>query len=207
MSLKRGTFSRDDVEVVEQTTLFQGFFTMLRFRFRHRLFNGGWSEVIKRELFRRDEAAAAVLYDPRNNLVGLVEQFRIGALDSALGPWCLEVVAGMVEPGEPIEDLIRREIAEEAGLKVDTLLPISSYYSTPGGCSEKVHLFCALCDLENAGGVYGLDYEGEDIRFETYDPDVVFAEMLSGRTNNAATLIGLQWLQMNIADLKENYAG
>lgn len=206
MSLKKAEFQLDDVEVLEKSTLFKGFFTMLRYRFRHRLFQGGWSETVKRELFQRGEAAAAVLYDPKNHLVGLVEQFRIGALNSEYGPWCLEVVAGMVEPGEDIESLIIREIEEEAGLKNVELMPISSYYSTPGGCSEKIHLYCALCDLEHAGGVYGLDYEGEDIRFRTYQPEHVFEEMLHARTNNAATLIGLQWLQLNINRIRERYA-
>lgn len=200
--LKQAPFGLEDVEIVENTTLFTGFFKMLSYKLRHRLFNGGWSAEIKRELFRRGEAAAAVLYDPDNDLIGLVEQFRIGALESEYGPWCLEVVAGMVEPDEPVDDVIRREIEEEAGLKSVRLLPISSYYSTPGACAEKVHLFCALCNLKDAGGVYGLDYEGEDIRFQTYTPDEVFSEMLHARTNNAATLIGLQWLQLNIGTLR-----
>ncbi len=202
MSLKVASLQTEDVEVIEKTTLFSSFFTMLRYKLRHKLFNGDWSETIQRELFQRGEAAAAVMYDPKNHLIGLVEQFRVGAIDSEFGPWCIEVVAGMVEAGESVQDVIRREIVEEAGIDKVELIPISSYYSTPGGCSEKVHLFCAVCDLKEAGGIYGLDDEGEDIRFQTYEPEQVFAEMLEARTNNAATLIGLQWLQLNIADLR-----
>ena len=205
--LLQSTFNRKDVEILETKTLFSGFFKMVSYELKHKLFKGGWSSDIKRELFRRGEASAAVLYDPVNNLIGLVEQFRIGALESEFGPWCLEVVAGMVEPNESVDDVIRREIEEEAGISAVELRPISAYYSTPGACAEKVHLFCALCDLKDAGGVYGLDYEGEDIRFQTYTPDEVFSDMLHARTNNAATLIGLQWLQLNIDTLRDSHRG
>lgn len=207
MPLKDAELTRSDVDIIEETTLYSGFFTMLGYRLRHRLFAGGWSEIITRELVHRGEASAAILYDPKHHLVGLVEQFRVGALHSEYGPWCLEVVAGMVEEGEAVDALIRREIVEEAGIEHAELLPITSYYSTPGGCGEKIHLFCALCDLSNAGGIYGLDEEGEDIRFCVLEPEVVFTDMLQGRTNNAATLIGLQWLQLNMTDLRARDAG
>lgn len=206
-TLKTSEFSKADVKVVKKDTLFHGFFRMLRIQVQHRLFGGGWSEDISRELFERGEAAAAVLYDPKHHLIGLVEQFRIGALDSEFGPWCLEVVAGMVEEGESVDDLILREIKEEANIDEAKLIPISSYYSTPGGCSEKIHLYCGLCDLSNAGGVFGLDDENEDIRFQTFEPELVFAHMLNARTNNAATLIGLQWLQLNVDSLRKQYGG
>ena len=200
--LNADAYGRDSVDLEQSTTLFQGFFRMLQYRLRHKLFKGGWSEVIQRELFQRGDAGAAILYDPVNDLVGLVEQFRVGALDSEYGPWCLEVVAGMLEAGEQAEELIRREISEEAGISAVDLEFIGAYYSTPGGCSERIHLYCATCDLSAAGGVYGLPEEGEDIRFQTYKPELVFKHMYAARTNNAATLIGLQWLQLHRARLR-----
>ena len=198
-------FDRNDVEIKERHTLFQGFFRMLNVTLRHRLFDGGWSPVISRELFQRGDAAAAVLFDPKHKLIGLVEQFRVGALDSEFGPWCLEVVAGMMEAGETPEQLIRRELEEEAGIQQAELIPISSYYSTPGGCSEKIHLFCAICDLKGAEGIFGLADESEDIRLHILPSDDVFAGMLHSRANNATTLIGLQWLQLHSQRLIKEY--
>lgn len=206
MNLNKSQFGKNDVEIIEKSTVFDGFFRMLRFKVRHKLFAGGWSEPISRELFHRGEAAAALLYDPKADRIGLVEQFRIGAIESNYGPWCLEVVAGMFEEGESPEALIRREIEEEAGIKDTDLRPISIYYSTPGGCSERIHLYCALCDLSSAGGVHGLDHEHEDIRLATYCPDSVFEQMYASRVNNAATLIALQWLVMNRTQLRSEYA-
>jgi len=190
-------YSNKDVEIKDETVVYDGFFKMRETRVRHRMFSGEWSNEFSREIFHRGEACAAVLYDPTHDLIGLVEQFRIGAMASEYGPWCLEVVAGMVEEGESPEQVMRRELMEEAGINEAKLIPITNYYSTPGGCSEKIHVFCALCDLSNAGGIYGLDEENEDIFLHIYPSDDVFAVMLESRMNNAATLIGLQWLQYN----------
>jgi len=197
----------DDVEVVSKETVYDGFFKMFKYRLRHRTFAGDWSAEMSRELFERGEAAAAVVYDPYNDLIGLIEQFRVGALESEFGPWCLEVVAGMTEPNESPEALIRRELEEEAGISDADVLAISSYYSTPGGCSEKIHLFCALCNLEGRGGLFGLADENEDIRFAVTSAETVFASMHHARTNNAATLIGLQWIQLNRERLRAQYNG
>jgi len=200
-------FGRDDVDIQEESAVYTGFFRILKYRLRHRLYGGGWNAAISRELFQRGEAAAAVLYDPQSDCIGLIEQFRIGALGSEFGPWCLEGVAGMFEPGEDAESLLRRELLEEAGIGEATLVPISSYYSTPGGCAEKIHLYCALCSLDGKEGIYGLEEEGEDIRLHVFPAQRVFDNMLNDRTNNAATLIGLLWLQIHRSHLRETYLG
>ena len=190
-------FNRDDVELIEREPLHQGFFSMQRLHYRHRLYEGGWSPVIQREVLFRGEAVGAVLYDPRRDLIGLVEQVRPGAM-AQTSPWCLEVVAGMVEPGEAIDEVVHRELQEETGITPDAVEYICEYMASPGGCDEKLHVFCAQASLEGLDGeVHGLDSEGEDIRLMVMEADRVFANLYGGRFNNAATLIGLQWLQMN----------
>ncbi|WP_237057193.1 NUDIX domain-containing protein [Microbulbifer sediminum] len=201
-------FSADAVEVVERETVFDGFFKMLRLRLRHRLFRGGWSDVFTRELFVRDAAVGVLLFDPHRDLVGLIEQFRVGALDRPAGPWCLEVVAGMVEAGESLEDVARREVQEESGLEVDRLELIHSYMPSPGGSSERLHLFCACTDLSGAGGIFGLADEQEDIRLRVLPLDALLSSLSgasadAGAVDNAATLICLQWLQLH----RERLAG
>ncbi len=190
-------FSREDVEVLDREPVYQGFFKMEKVRLRHRLFAGGWSQPLERELFVRGDAVAAILYDPRRDLIGLIEQFRIGALDETCGPWCLEVVAGIADCGGSLEEVVRRELMEEAGVQPEQLEYICNYLSSPGGTNEKLHLYCALTDLKDVGGLFGLAEEGEDIRVQVLGADEVFDAMLKGRFNNAATLICLQWLQLN----------
>ncbi len=203
MPIKKAQFTAEDVQLEKEDVAFKGFFKMHVLTLKHRLFGGGWSNTIHREIFHRGQASAAVLYDPASDCIGLVEQFRAGALDSPYSPWCLEVVAGMVEEGESPVEVMVREIEEEAGITEVELIPITTYYSTPGGCSEQIHLFCALCDLSEAGGVHGLDDENEDILLHIFPANDVFAVMLDSRMNNAATLLGLQWLQLHRESLKK----
>lgn len=197
------TLHRDDVELLEQTRVYQGFFALDKVRLRHRLFAGGWSAPVSREIFVRGPAVGVLLFDPHRDLIGLVEQFRLGALDDPSGPWCLEVVAGMIETGESPAAVAVRETFEETGLTIAALEPICRYIASPGGSTEAMHLFCACTDLEHAGGVFGLAEEGEDIRVHILPAAAVFDALYSGRFNNAATLISLQWLQLQHARLRE----
>jgi ADP-ribose pyrophosphatase len=186
-----------EVEVIDRAVAYQGFFAIEKIQLKHRLFCGGWSAPITRELFVRGNAVAAIIYDPVHGLIGLVEQLRIGLLDSNRSPWCLEVVAGMAEIGESDEQVIRRELQEEAGVIPSALCNICEYYSSPGGTSEKLSLYCALANLRQAGGLFGLPEEHEDIRFSVFPETEVLPNIYNGDYANAATLICLQWLMAN----------
>lgn len=203
--IEKPEFSRDDVEIIRREELYKRFFRVEKVFLRHKLFNGGWGQEIGRELFVRGEAVAVILYDPVRDLIGMVEQFRVGALDEPNGPWCYEAVAGMIEPGESPEEVARRELIEEANVEPYALEYICNYLSSPGGCNEKLHLYCGLCDLQTAGGVYGLPEEGEDIKVHVFSADDVFAVLLGGAFNNAAALICLQWLQLSRSRLRTQF--
>ena len=95
-------FSAADVALVERRCLHQGFFRLEELRLRHRLFEGGWSGEVVREVHHRHDAVGVLLYDVERDAVVLIEQFRAGALDDPASPWKLEVVAGLVERGESV---------------------------------------------------------------------------------------------------------
>lgn len=128
-------FTSRDVKVISKETLFEGFFKMVKYRFQHRLFAGGWSGVVEREMFERGHAAAMLPYDPKTDQVVIIEQIRIGALEHE-HPWQLEIVAGMIDRDESAEAVIRREAVEEAGIQVGRVVPVTSYYPSAGGCSK-----------------------------------------------------------------------
>jgi ADP-ribose pyrophosphatase len=167
------------------------------------LYGGNWSKPIKRELVCRGESAGVLLYDPINDLIGLVEQFRIGALEDPLGPWQFEIVAGIIESGESPTEVAHRELFEEAGLTVDTLMPICNYLVSAGGTDEKMHLFCGLTNLVDKGGNFGLDGENEDIWLHIWPYDQVIQAKVDGILNSAAVTIALQWLELNQIKLKK----
>lgn len=195
MTAGQRQFNRDDVEISSDEIVYGGFFKVRKFSLRHKLFAGGWSEQISRELFVRDEAVGVLLYDPDRDLIALVEQFRIGALEDETGPWCLEVVAGIIDSDETPEQVAIRELKEEADVVVDRLEYICHYLASPGGSNERLHLYCGYCDLSQVAGVHGLDCEGEDIKVHVMAAEEVFDQLYSGRFSNAATMISLQWLQ------------
>jgi len=186
-----------DVELLSREVVYQGFFSMEKLHLRHRLFEGGWSREFTRELFVRGRAVGVLLYDPERKLVGMVEQFRVGAIGLPEGPWQLEVVAGIVEAGESSEDVASRELIEEAGIDRVKLLPICEYLVSPGGTNERLELFCGLVDLRDKGGNFGLASENEDILLHIMSEREALDALAAGQCNNAASIICLQWLQLN----------
>ncbi|MDA7852065.1 NUDIX domain-containing protein [Porticoccaceae bacterium] len=195
--MKKHRFGHSDYRLKSAETVFQGFFKMTRMIVQHRLFGGGWSKPLKRELFQRGDAVGVLLYDPRHQLVGLVEQFRPGALNEQHGPWQYELVAGMMNANEEPEQVAVRELQEETGLEVEKLLPICDYLVSAGGTDEKMHLFCGLVDLSERGGVFGHDGEGEDILFQVWSYDETLQAFSQGLLNSAAMSVALFWLQLN----------
>lgn len=190
------------VELVERENCFQGFYRLDRLHLRHRQFSGAMGPQISRELFVRHDAVCVLPYDPKHDRVVLIEQFRVGALDKAENPWMLELVAGLIDKAEEPEEVARREAVEEAGLTLGALWPITTYFPSPGGSDELVHLYVGRCDSEGAGGVHGLEEEGEDIRVHVLSFADALQSLRDGRINNAATIIALQWLALNRSEVR-----
>jgi ADP-ribose pyrophosphatase len=198
---------RREYQIIEHHVAYQGFFRLERYRLRHTLFRGGWSGVMTRELFERGHAAAVLPYDPRRDEVLLLEQFRIGALGARGGPWLVETVAGIIEPGEDAEQVVRREAVEESGCPVSDLVRICEYHVSPGGTSERITLYCGRVDAAGAGGVHGLDEEHEDIRVLAVPFGEAMTMVADGRIDSATPIIALQWLALNRGGLRRNWLG
>ena len=175
---------------------------MTRTVLEHRLFGGGWSRPLTRELFRRGDAVGVLLYDPVNHLIGLVEQFRLGAMDEKQGPWQYEVVAGMMSREENPQQVAIRELKEETGVEVEKLIPICDYLVSVGGTDEKMYMYCGLLDLTGKGGIFGLDGEGEDIQFHVWPYDEVMQAFSEGLLNSAAMTVSLLWLNLKHSELR-----
>lgn len=198
-------YGRDDVEVLADSIAWRGFFKIRLLKLRHRLFAGGWAAAIERELFVRGPAVGVLPYDPVQDAVLLVEQFRVGALAAPRGPWLSELVAGIIDKEETPEEVARREAEEEAGITLGELEPVAEYFSSPGGSDEYFYLFCGRCDLSGAGGIYGLPSEGEDIRAEVVPLDEALARLEQGLINNAHSLIALHWLRQHRSRLQRQW--
>ncbi|MBE3874959.1 ADP-ribose diphosphatase [Vibrio parahaemolyticus] len=201
---RQDEFTSRDVEIISKESVFEGFFKMVKYRFKHKLFAGGWSDVVEREMFERGHAAAMLPYDPKTDQVVIIEQFRIGALEHE-HPWQLEIVAGMIDRDESAEEVIRREAEEEAGITVGRVASVTSYYPSSGGCSEKLDVFVGEVDASKAHGIHGLDYEDEDIRVHVLSREQAYQWVKDGIFENGASIIALQWLQLNHQELRSQW--
>ncbi|BDH44547.1 ADP-ribose diphosphatase [Salmonella enterica subsp. enterica serovar Choleraesuis] len=199
------SFGKNDVEIIARETVWRGFFSLILYRFRHRLFNGEMSGEVKREIFERGHAAVLIPYDPKRDEVVLIEQIRIAAIDTSPTPWLLEMVAGMIEPGESVDDVARREAEEEAGLSVGRTKPVLSYLASPGGTSERLSIVVGEVDAATAHGIHGLADENEDIRVHVVSREQAYQWVEEGKIDNAASVIALQWLQLHHESLKNEW--
>jgi ADP-ribose pyrophosphatase len=193
-------------EVLDVEVAYQGYFRLDRWRVRHSLFTGGWSEEQSREVLERGHAAAVLPYDPLTDRVVLIEQFRAAAAPTTEPPWLLEVPAGIIDGGESPEETIRREAHEEAGLDLDRLTYVTRFLASPGALTEEVHVFVGRVDASAAGGLHGLDAEGEDIRVLTLDAADAIAMAQNGRIVAAHTVILLLWLALHRDELRRDWA-
>lgn len=196
----------DDVRVRRRESSYQAYLRVETYHLTHRRFDGDWMPEIRREVLRRGAAVAVMLYDPDRDTVLLIEQFRIGAYVNGRPPWAMEIVAGMVEPGEEPADVARRETREEAGCEVLDLVPVYDYLVSPGCMDETVTLFCGRIDSDGLGGHHGLSEEGEDIRVVVKPFDDAWAELNRGGLDNSITVIGMLWLKLNRDELRRRWA-
>ncbi len=204
----------DDVKITEEKTVAKNYFETTAYRLRHRLFEGGWSDVLQREVFQRKAVVAVLPYDPVLDRVVLIEQFRMGAyvaskdepILSGASPWLIEVVAGVVEDGEAPIDVAKRELIEESGCDSLDIFHVADWHASPGAVNEPIAFYCAKVDSVAAEGVHGLDHEHEDIRVFTLGRDDIAAWLSEGRIANATTIIAMQWFLLNYDTLRKRWA-
>jgi ADP-ribose pyrophosphatase len=191
------------VEVLTERDVFrQFFFGIVEAHIRHSRYNGEMTTELTRLKFDRGDSAAVLLHDPTADTIILTEQFRYPAYRKGEPEtaWLLEIPAGTVEADETFDPTrtMKRELLEEIGYKVNSFKKISTFYVSPGGSSERIHLYYASATPRQKvapGG--GLLSEGEDIRVVAIPTDEALHMIETGRICDAKTIIGLQWLKQN----------
>ena len=196
--------NKDDIDVVKREIVYEGYFKMLRYNLKYRLFSGQWSELISRDCYNRGNAVCLLLYDPIHDTVVLVEQIRIGAIEYEFDPWLLEVVAGLIDRDEPKEMIAKQEAQEEAGIDVSEVHYIFDFLTSAGASTERVYLYYALIDASKVGGIFGLPSEHEDIKVHVVSSEKAFRWVREGKIKSSMTIIALQWLVLNKENLKKN---
>lgn len=200
------------IELVEDYA-FAGLFRILRARLQYRRFDGRMSEPVTRINFERGDSVGVLLYDPEDDAVVLVRQFRYPAYasldpelragDGARRAWLLEIVAGILEEGLTVAEVANKELLEEAGYRVKKeLKPITRMYPSPGGSSERIHVFWGEVDrrrpVAEGGGVAA---EGEDTQIVVLPFSQAMDMVADGGICDAKTIVALQHLALRKAGL------
>jgi len=141
---------------------------------------GDGSETVT-EIVEHAECIAVVAVDDRENVL-LVRQFR-----RAIGKELLEIPAGGIDSGESAEDAVRREMQEETGFLPQKLERLGGFYSSPGFCTEYLHLYLATGFTPSR--LFAEDTE--DISVVRVPVKDVSALLASGRIQDSKSLAGL----------------
>jgi ADP-ribose pyrophosphatase len=198
--------SEKQFEIINEKNNYDGFFKLSTLTLRHSLYQGGWSETISRELFHRGNCVAVLLYDPHHDEIVIIEQFRVGALQlQDERCWLLEIVAGAIEEGETAEEVAYRESVEEAGCEIQELIKVMDFFTSPGGTSELLTLYCGKVDTTNIGGFHGLEHEHEDIKVSTVSFTEACKLLDQNKIISAIPIIAVQWLIMNRESLRQQW--
>ena len=184
----------DDVELISRRRVFDDFLKVDEAMVRV----GG--EVQRRMSLERGDSAAAVVQRREDGAILLTRQFRYPTLENGPG-YLLELPAGVIEDGEDPEVAMQRELVEELGYESDRLVPISTFYVTPGGSSERVFLYYAEVDAsDRVGDGGGVSAEGEAIELVAVPFDELLTMVGDGTIADAKTIIGALWLERRRAE-------
>jgi 8-oxo-dGTP pyrophosphatase MutT (NUDIX family) len=127
--------------------------------------------------------------------VWLVRQPRTAAgLSSSL-----EIPAGKRDvAGEPEIETAKRELIEEIGHNASQWTFIRTFYPAPGWADEKLWIFLAAGLTETEEGATHLDEERlQIVRWPLDELDAALEE-----TEDAKTIIALQWLQLHLETVR-----
>jgi len=133
------------------------------------------------EIIRHPGGAAAVAIDA-DNRVCLLRQYR-----HAAGGYIYELPAGKLEPDEPPEVTVQRELAEEGAVQAASWKSLGAYFSSPGVFTEVIHLYLAT-DLTAADSRPEAD---EVFEVEWWPLEVAVEKARSGELTDGKTIIGI----------------
>lgn len=190
------------VIVFSHQRILDGFFKVDRAKVSYERYDGTMSPVVTRLVFERGDSVAVLPYDPQRGEVVLVQQFRYPAYVRDGDGWLWEIIAGAQEEGRSPEEVARAEALEEAGYKLDALRHVATVYPSPGGTSERMHIFIAtIAPQGRVGRGGGLAESGEDILVRTFPLKEALRMIEDGRIVDAKTIIALQYLALHREEL------
>ena len=189
-------------------SVYKGFFSVEEHDLTYQKFNNEQSNVVTRSTIVSSDAVIVLPYDPVNDRILLIEQFRAGPyVKGDENPWVLEPIAGLIDEGETPESAGTREAQEEALLEIKRLELVARSYPSPGISTEFFHQYIGIVELlDSSNLIAGLQSENEDIRSHIFEYEQFFEMIESGKVKvGPLILLGL-WLSKNRNRLRKTYS-
>jgi ADP-ribose pyrophosphatase len=142
--------------------------------------------TMEMDMIRHSGAAAVVPFvsDPRGEdpQLLLLRQYRYAA-----GGYLWEIPAGRLDVGEAPVHCAHRELQEETGCTAESMVPLTTFLTTPGFTDERIHIFMA------SGLTAGTANREADefIEVVTKPLSEVLAMIERGDITDAKTMIGV----------------
>lgn len=182
-----------DYTIKNEKTIYNGFLKILEANVTHDRFDKKDPIEATRECLERGDSIAVLIYEKDSDSFLFTRQFRYPSARRDQ-PWMIELVAGSIDDGEHPEASAKREVLEEIGFEIHDLKAITTYFPSPGGCSEQIHLFYtevnAVQQIQPGGGKHS---EKEDIELVRFSKNEAKKMLQTGDFNNSISIIALQW--------------
>jgi len=182
---------KEEVDIKEEKLVFDDFFKIKKGKLQHSLPDGNMTPVIDRLSFERKDSVAAVVHLEDEDAFLFTRQFRYPTYEKA-GGWLTELVAGGIEDGEEPEESMKREIEEELGYEVTNIKHLTTFFASPGGTSERIHLYICHSSASNKvsdGG--GAEEENEGIEVIKFSRAETEKKLETNGFQDAKTIIGM----------------
>jgi ADP-ribose pyrophosphatase len=167
------------VTVLSTRRVYEG--RVLNLRVDDVLYDNGHRGIVE---VAEHHGGVAIVAQPSERTIVLVRQFR-----PAIGRSMWEVPAGKLEDGEEPLDCATRELIEETGYRARRLRRVWSFFTAPGFCTERLHLFIA----EGLTPGPQSPEEDESIEVRTFDVDEAWQMVVTDELPDAKTQIALAW--------------
>jgi len=194
-----------DVEILDESVLSEHFFTLKQYKVTHSSFLDGDCPPVLRERLEGKTAVSILLFDPREDAIVCVEQFRIGLMGVADRSWSIETVSGFCDVAhEKPQEVAAREVTEETGCDLQDLIEVGEFFVSPGSSTERITVFVGCVDSSKVSGIHGLAHEGEEIRPVVIPREAAVSQIFT-ELNSTSIIIALQWLQINLHELNQRW--
>jgi ADP-ribose pyrophosphatase len=154
--------------------------------------NGSVREVAKHP----GGAVVVPVFD--NGDVLMIKQYRY-----PIDKFIYELPAGKLDPEEDPEDCARRELEEETGYKAERLAKLTAFYTTPGFCTEKLHIYLAT-GLQKLESGQQLEEGEASISIETIPLKQALDMIESQEIVDGKTIVGLFLAMRRVGELTVN---